>query len=115
MYSVKFFVLEEFYRSLSRIQGFFHSAPQAVLQLTILLESGGSDETGFGMRALAISSLGLSLLIMTLANLPGRNDVVGDNSRRATISPPSSSRIFLGVRMMSSFGKPRVPGMIHGK
>ena len=102
MFCVKYFALEEFTQSLSRVQGFFQSAPQATLQLVILMET--IHEVTLGQGCLILISIGLSLAIMTIANLPGREDMLEDAVRRG-ISLPSTSRIFLGVRMISSFGK----------
>jgi len=104
VFSVHFFAIEEFSQNLSRIQGFFQSAPQAALQLVILMETTG-DMT-FGKGLLTISSVFLSLMVMTIANLPGRSDMVETSVRKGIYNPVS--RIFLGIRMISSFGKDKM-------
>ena len=104
MFSVRFFALEEFSQGLTRVQGFFQSAPQATVQLVILMEN--VEDLSLYSVVLVVVSIILSLVIMTLANLPGREEVIQDSIRRGVHVPVTpSSRLFLGVRMLSSFGE----------
>jgi hypothetical protein len=94
--SQQFFALEDFSLNLLRIQSFFQSAPQAAFQLILLMES--LETIGTGKATVTILGIVSSLAVMTVSNVPYRNEK----------SPPPPygmrQRLFIGSRMFCSFG-----------
>lgn len=95
--------LQELSQSFLRVQGFAQGAPQAVVQLVVLLEESG--DVGWMKVVLLGTSIITSLTIIMISNLPLKTDELFENSRPKPAAYNPYTRVFIGLRMVSSFGE----------
>lgn len=89
--------LQELLQIFLRVQGLAQCAPQAVLQLIVLLEELHS--ISWLKSTLLLISIQTNLTIMMVSNLPLKIDA---SPKPAAYNP--YTRLFIGLRMVSSFG-----------